>query len=101
MAMVLNNSRSDLDRLVQACLRVKVNNLAWVPMVSLYHLSLLVNNKSSMPSLPLLLPIDKSRDRDRIHRVDRFDHFPNKTKEVPCKVNNEFLSSKCSKSKLR
>ena len=99
--MVLNNSLSDLDRLVQECHRVKVNNLAWVRMVNLSRLLLLVNNKSSMLSLPLLLPIGKYRDKDRIPRVGPFDHFLNKIKEVPCKVNNEYRSSKCNRLKRR
>ena len=99
--MVLNNSRSDLDHLAQEWLKAKVSSLAWVPMVNLYRLLLLVNSKYSTLSLLLLLPIDKSRGKGRIHRVDRFDHFRNRTKEVPCKVNNEFLSNKCNRSKRR
>ena len=99
--MVPNNSRSDLVHLAQEWLKAKASSLAWVRTVNLYLLSLLVNNKYSTLSLPLLLPIDKSRGKGRIHRVDRFDHFRNKTKEVPCKANNEFLSNKCNRLKRR
>jgi hypothetical protein len=96
-----NNNLSDLDHQDKECPKVKVN-LVWVRMVSLYRLSLLVNNKSSMLWLRRLPRIDKPRDRDKTHREDRYDRFRNKVKVDPCnKVNNEYRYNRCSRSKLR